>query len=168
MQAWQAESVVEARNEHAWSAPAQPSTHQWKMHNSAPQQSGNGDGGQSIAWPLTQEAGERQQSNAVPSAVQQRAAQYAGDEGLARPPTRPPSDWRSRQQQSHGDEAFVTASEQPSQSFDRCAQRHASSCEDSKQIQTASAELENCEHCASLYIRAGKMHDLPLSCTSQG
>ena len=69
-----------------------------------------------MAWPAVQQPGSRQQSSAVPSAVQQRAAQYAGDEGLARPPTRPPSDWRSRQHQSYADEP---PSNQPTQLLDR-------------------------------------------------
>ena len=73
-----------------------------------------------MAWPPVHQAEGAQQSDAVPSAVQQRAAQYAGDEGLARPPTRPPSDWQSRQAQTHGEEALVSTSNRDALSSDRC------------------------------------------------
>ncbi|KAL0056004.1 hypothetical protein WJX82_006566 [Trebouxia sp. C0006] len=102
-QAWQADSLGEARDERTWSAPAQSNTRQWNM------------------------VGDSAQHDGVPSAVQQRAAQYAGDEGLARPPTRPPSDWRSRQHQPHADDPPTTG-EQPSQSFDRVTEQAVWRC----------------------------------------
>lgn len=70
------------------------------------------------AWPEVQ--AEQQRSDVVPSAVQQRAAQYAGDEGLARPPTRPPSDWRPRTNAVESDEAVVPSHE-PNQDIARYA-----------------------------------------------
>lgn len=64
-----------------------------------------GGSGNVEAWPVLQPVNEQhQQPCEVPSAVQQRAAQYAGDEGLARPPTRPPSDWRPRAVSAETDE----------------------------------------------------------------
>lgn len=64
------------------------------------------------AWPALQPrlGQQQQQPDEVPSAVQQRAAQYAGDEGLARPPTRPPSDWRPRTSSAEPDPAVTSAS----------------------------------------------------------
>jgi hypothetical protein len=117
-QAWQAEALGQAHNERTWSAPAQSNTRQWHMVGDAAQHDGGVAAPGGMAWPALQEGADRQQSNAVPSAVQQRAAQYAGDEGLARPPTRPPSDWRSRQHQPYADDTPTTG-EPPSQSFER-------------------------------------------------
>ena len=66
------------------------------------------------AWPVLQPSNEQhQQPYEVPSAVQQRAAQYAGDEGLARPPTRPPSDWRPRAVNAEADEPIANSLPQP-------------------------------------------------------
>lgn len=72
------------------------------------------------AWPVLQpQADQQQQPNELPSAVQQRAAQYAGDEGLARPPTRPPSDWRPRVLNAEPDEALAPAGVQPDDNIAR-------------------------------------------------
>ena len=121
-QAWQAECPGDSQGGRSWSAPAQPQLRQWDTQAAAPHQPSEGlEGSHIMAWPPVQQAEYMQQPNAVPSAVQQRAAQYAGDEGLARPPTRPPSDWRSRQAQLQGDEASALPSEQPSSSSDRCS-----------------------------------------------
>ncbi|KAL0031716.1 hypothetical protein WJX79_002877 [Trebouxia sp. C0005] len=126
-QAWQAESLDEAHDERTWSAPAQSNTRQWSTIGNAAQHGGSMAAPQGMAWPAVTESADRQQPNAVPSAVQQRAAQYAGDEGLARPPTRPPSDWRSRQHQPHADDTQTTG-EQPSQSFDRVTEQAVWRC----------------------------------------
>ena len=120
MQAWQAEPQNDSPQGRAWSAPSQPQR-QWEHQQAAPHQGSQlEDGSHIMAWPPGYHAQGAQQSDAVPSAVQQRAAQYAGDEGLARPPTRPPSDWRSRQAQSHGDEAVASHSNRDALSSDRC------------------------------------------------
>lgn len=117
MQAWQAESQHDPQQGRVWSAPSQPQR-QWDSQQPAPYQAV--DGSHIMAWPPAHQAEGAQQSDAVPSAVQQRAAQYAGDEGLARPPTRPPSDWRSRQAQTHGDEALMSTSNRDALSSERC------------------------------------------------
>ena len=126
MQAWQAESEIDSHNGRAWSAPNQPSSGQWGTQHAAYIQPSAADGHSHIlAWPPVQrpepaqQPQHAQQANAVPSAVQQRAAQYAGDEGLARPPTRPPSDWRPRQSQWQEDEGTATAIGQPPPNVDR-------------------------------------------------
>ena len=120
MQAWQTDPQNDRPNGRAWSAPSQ-AQRQWDSQHAAPHQPSQADDGSHImAWPPVYQTEGAQQSDAVPSAVQQRAAQYAGDEGLARPPTRPPSDWRSRQALSHGDEAVVPTDKRTSQSSDRC------------------------------------------------
>ena len=120
MQAWQAGPQNDPHQGRAWSAPSHPQR-QWDSQQAAPHQASQvGDGSHIMAWPPVHQAEGAQQSDAVPSAVQQRAAQYAGDEGLARPPTRPPSDWRSRQAQAHGEEALVSTSNRDALSSDRC------------------------------------------------
>lgn len=122
LQAWQAEPEDEAQQGRAWSAPSQPQR-QWDSQPIAAHQASQAvDGSHMLPWPPVHHAeaeGSQQQSDAVPSAVQQRAAQYAGDEGLARPPTRPPSDWRSRQAQTHGEEAMGPTSSRDALSSDR-------------------------------------------------
>ena len=120
MQAWQAEPQHDPQQGRAWSAPSQPQR-QWNSQQAAPYQASQAvDGSHIMAWPPVHQAEGAQQSDAVPSAVQQRAAQYAGDEGLARPPTRPPSDWRPRQAQRHGEEALVSTSNRDALSSERC------------------------------------------------
>lgn len=122
LQAWQAEPEVDPQQGRAWSAPSQPQR-QWDFQPTTSHQASQAvDGSQMLPWPPVQQAEAEgfQRSTAVPSAVQQRAAQYAGDEGLARPPTRPPSDWRSRQAQAHGVEAMVPTSSRDALSSDRC------------------------------------------------
>lgn len=111
----------DGHNERAWSAPPQPGSRQRTMPGDPPDQQAHMAAPHHMAWPVMQEAEDRLQASAVPSAVQQRAAQYAGDEGLARPPTRPPSDWRSRQHQPQGDESLATVNDQsqPSQTYER-------------------------------------------------
>ena len=131
MQAWQVEPQNASPQTRAWSAPSQPQPH-WESQQAALHQASQiVDGSRIMAWPPVHHAEGAQQSDAVPSAVQQRAAQYAGDEGLARPPTRPPSDWRSRQAQSHGDEAVVSHSNRDALSSDRCLLlRNSPDCSD--------------------------------------
>lgn len=122
LQAWQAEPEDDPQQGRAWSAPSQPQR-QWDSHPAAAHQASQAvDGSHMLPRPpvLQAETQGFQQSNAVPSAVQERAAQYAGDEGLARPPTRPPSDWRSRQAQTHGEEAMGPTSNRDGLSSDRC------------------------------------------------
>ena len=78
LQSWQAGS--EGHQERAWSAPAQsaaPSQH-WAAASRDPQQASSSDAAGSLPWPAVQQPEGRQLPNAVPSAVQQRAAQYAG------------------------------------------------------------------------------------------
>ncbi len=89
-QAWQAESLGEAHNERTWSAPAQNNTRQWNMIGDAAQHDGGMAAPQGMAWPALQEGVDRQQPNAVPSAVQQRAAQYAGMRAWLAPLQDPP------------------------------------------------------------------------------
>lgn len=128
-QAWQAESPDDGQGGRSWSAPAQPQSRQWETQPAVPHQPSQGfEDSDIMAWPPIQQARHVQQPNAVPSAVQQRAAQYAGDEGLARPPTRPPSDWWSRQGPLQGDEALAVPSEQPSSSLDRCCTHSSGEC----------------------------------------
>lgn len=115
MQAWQADAQNSGHSGRAWSAPSQPPGH-WDSQQAQPSQVG--DASHILAWSPVHQAEQVQQSDAVPSAVQRRAAQYAGDEGLARPPTRPPSDWQSRQAQSHGDEVVVPHGPQSSDRYE--------------------------------------------------
>ena len=161
-QVWQAEAATQAHNERVWSAPPGASSGQWDMYPE--QQRPDTGASQGLTWPVVQEPSGQQQANAVPSAVQQRAAQYAGDEGLARPPTRPPSDWRSRQHHSHADGgSLVTTTDAPNQSSDRyvacTAVEHVCQArlEDIGDIPFAKYRLkchsQSCTMCVALHIK---------------
>ena len=95
----------------------QHGAHERNVHNRIHHQ---GAAKQAAAWPVLQSLPDQQpQPDEVPSTVQQRAAQYAGDEGLARPPTRPPSDWRPRALTAEADEDIAPMSLQADQEITR-------------------------------------------------
>ena len=95
----------------------QHGAHERSLHNRIHHQ---GAAKQAVAWPVLQSIPDQQhQPDEVPSTVQQRAAQYAGDEGLARPPTRPPSDWRPRALTAEADEDIAPVSSQADQDITR-------------------------------------------------